>query len=73
MRVNRRQDHASDLCRRFVPRPSVAPRGVAPQGKKGTFVLARPTGVARARTRPGFRMIQVEGAESWEATVLNSA
>jgi hypothetical protein len=35
--------------------------------------MARPTRVDRARTHPGFRMIPIEGAETWEATVRDSA
>jgi hypothetical protein len=35
--------------------------------------LARPTGVERARTHPGVRMIRIEGADDWEAAFRSSA
>lgn len=35
--------------------------------------VARLTGVAHAGTHTGFRVIPIEGAASWEATVQNSA
>ena len=35
--------------------------------------LARPTGVERARTHPGFRMIRIEGADDWESAFRSSA
>jgi hypothetical protein len=38
-----------------------------------TLRLARPTGFEPAGTHLGFRFIQVEGAEAWEARCLISA
>ena len=35
--------------------------------------VARPTGVGPARTRPGFRMIPIEGANDWGTTTVISA
>lgn len=36
-------------------------------------VLARPTGVGRAGTHSGFKIIPIEGTDSWETAARNSA
>jgi hypothetical protein len=36
-------------------------------------VMARPTGVERARTHPGVRMIPIEGADDWESAFRTGA
>jgi hypothetical protein len=35
--------------------------------------MARPTGFEPLRTHTGLRIIPIEGAETWEATIRNSA
>ena len=36
-------------------------------------VMARPTGLEPARTHSGFRLIPIEGADSWETAARESA
>ena len=38
-----------------------------------TCVLARPTGVRRAGTHSGFKLIPIEGAEEWGVAYRDSA
>ena len=64
------EPHDSDPC--AVPTPGAHRQSDADPIAKFEKV-ARPTGVKGGRTRPGLRMIPIEGAESWEATVRNSA
>ena len=73
---------SSSSARRSAPRSSspvgegsAEPTNACPRRGRDSrkVAMARPTGVARARTHRAFRLIPIEGAERWEATVRNSA